>query len=452
MAVCRNRERMGNRMRKRLVLLAAAAVSMTLSGCGGAKKGDAQTKAETGAAQAAEAGSAVKEEKKESEPSVESQEYISADGSYSITMLKGFEQTDVPLQANGSMMGLDSAAGRPGFSAVSMGSVKSSVPGNPERMESLEDYADHVAHLALDGPGMQVDWQEAEAENAPRMTRTIAREGLARMNGAKGRAYAVYMETEDSYFAVILIGRDADIGEAKQVLSVTLLDSASSQEKGSKAFLSAMTAVLDATNGASVVETYRALGGGAGAGPITEKAKALLSESWEINSAEELYETADWLMSEGHNRDAVEFLKQYGGTDAASREEFAVKAQEAGAGKRESLMAAYDAWSAYGESAVAAWDLSRVGTIMGFGYAAGYCTYEEAMDKMLEAAVKAQELYDSWDSFNQSYLYGYAYWAEESLEDPDSRAAQRAGLVETLAGQANGPFSVDWGTELVKEW
>ena len=272
------------------------------------------------------------------------------------------------------------------------------------------------------------------------------------MKGEKGRAYAVYMETEDSYFAVILIGRDADIGEAKQVLSVTLLDSASSQEKGSKAFLSAMTAVLDATNGASVVETYRALGGGAGAGPITEKAKALLSESWEINSAEELYETADWLMSEGHNRDAVEFLKQYGGTDAASREEFAVKAQEAGAGKRESLMAAYDAWSAYGESAVAAWDLSRVGTIMGFGYAAGYCTYEEAMDKMLEAAVKAQELYDSWDSFNQSYLYGYAYWAEESLEDPDSSAAQRAGLVETLAGQANGPFSVDWGTELVKEW
>lgn len=228
--------------------------------------------------------------------------------------------------------------------------------------------------------------------------------------------------------------------------------SVESQAKRTKAFLSAMTAVLDTTNGASVMETYRALDSGSGVGRITEQAKEMLSESWEINSTEDLYEMADWLMSEGHNRDAIEFLKQYGGTDGISREAFAVKAEEAGAGNRESLMAAYDAWSAYGEAAVAAWDLSRVGTIMGFGYAAGYCTYEEALDKMLEAAVKAQELFDSWDSFNQSYLYGYAYWAEESLEDPDSSAAQRAGIVETLAGQANGPFSVDWGMELAKEW
>ncbi len=439
-------------MRKRLLFLAAAAVSMTLSGCAGAKKGNAQIKAETEAGAAAQAESAVKEEEKETEPSVESQEYISADGTYCITMLKGFEQTDVPIQANGSMMGLDSAADRPGFSAISIGSAKGSVPGNPERLESLEDYADHVAHLALDGTGMQVDWQEAEAENAPEMTRTIAREGTARMNGAKGRAYAEYMESGDSYFAVLLIGRDSDIEEAKQVLSLTLLDRAASQKKGSKAFLSAMTAVIDTTNGASMVETYRALDSGSGVGKITEKAKALLSESWEINSGEDLYEMAGWLISEGHNRDAIEFLKQYGGTDGISREAFAGKAEEAGAGKRESLMAAYDAWSAYGEAAVAAWDLSRVGTIMGFGYAAGYCTYEEAMDKTLEAALKAQELYDSWDSFNQSYLYGYAYWSEESLEDPDSSAAERAGIVETLTSQANGPFSVDWETELVKEW
>ena len=60
------------------------------------------------------------------------------------------------------------------------------------------------------------------------------------------------------------------------------------------------------------------------------------------------------------------------------------------------------------------------------GYAAGYCTYEEAMDKSLEAAVKAQESFGSWDDFNQSYLYGYAYWTGEDLQDSGSSAAERA--------------------------
>ena len=89
---------------------------------------------------------------------------------------------------------------------------------------------------------------------------------------------------------------------------------------------------------------------------------------------------------------------------------------------------------------------------MGFGYASGYCTYEEAMDKMLEAAEKSQELFESWEDFNKSYLYGYSYWAEESLDDSESSSAERAELVSSMESQANGPFSVDWNMELKKEW
>ncbi len=117
-----------------------------------------------------------------------------------------------------------------------------------------------------------------------------------------------------------------------------------------------------------------------------------------------------------------------------------------------SLLAAYDARAAFGEAGIKAWDLSRVGTIMGFGYAAGYCTYEEALDGMLEAAKIAQQSFGSWEEFNQSYLLGYAYWSEESLEDPDSSAAERASIIKELEAQANGPFSVDWGITLEKDW
>ena len=89
---------------------------------------------------------------------------------------------------------------------------------------------------------------------------------------------------------------------------------------------------------------------------------------------------------------------------------------------------------------------------MSFGYAAGYCTYEEAMDKMLEAAVKSQELFDSWADFNQSYLYGYSYWAEESLDDSEGSAAERAALISSMESLAAGPFAADWNMELKKEW
>ena len=74
------------------------------------------------------------------------------------------------------------------------------------------------------------------------------------------------------------------------------------------------------------------------------------------------------------------------------------------------------------------------------------------MDKILEAAEKSQALFDSWVDFNHSYLYGYSYWAEESLDDSESSAAKRAELVDSLNAQTNGPFSVDWNIELKKEW
>ena len=89
---------------------------------------------------------------------------------------------------------------------------------------------------------------------------------------------------------------------------------------------------------------------------------------------------------------------------------------------------------------------------MGMGCAAGYITYEEALDNALEAAKLAQQSFDSWEAFNQSYLYGYSYWSGESLEDPSSGAYERQGIVNDLQGEENGPFSVDWDMKLEKEW
>ena len=136
------------------------------------------------------------------------------------------------------------------------------------------------------------------------------------------------------------------------------------------------------------------------------------------------------------------------------REQLEQKLRDGGAGEGEMIyvMAAYDAKAAYGENAIKAWDLSRAVSVLENGYVCGYCTYEEALNQAMEVAAQAQAAYDSWEAFNQSYLYGYSFWSEENLSSPDSGAAKRAGIVKELTERENGPFSIDWNTGLTREW
>ena len=259
---------------------------------------------------------------------------------------------------------------------------------------------------------MTVDWTDTQAPALEGTDRSITWEGVAKHGISKGQAYGYFAEDADSYITVVIVGNDDDIEEARQVISVELLDEAPEQA-GTKDFISSMTAVLDSVNGTNVLESFKALEDASSTESQLEaivlSAQQSLSGSWSVENADDLIEMADWLMTEGHNQDALDVLKEFGADGETQRDAFDAILQEQGLdeGTYISLLAAYDAQSAYGDGAIAAWDLSRVGTIMGFGYAAGYCTYEEAMDKNLEAAQKAQ---------------------------------------------ANGPFAVDWNMEFTKEW
>ncbi|MCM1119711.1 MAG: DUF1266 domain-containing protein [bacterium] len=438
-------------MKKRSGLLLAAAISLMLTACG-----DPGETVGTSPRDSSEE-TPIQSESQEPEKLPASQKYASSDGSYQVVLLEGLTQTDMQLMAGATMMGLDGGSERVGFSGVSIGCSKANVPGDTSGLENLEDYADYITGMILDGSGVTVSWTNTDAPAVDGAENCLAREGVARSGISKGQAYGYYVESADSYYCVVIVGNDDDVEEARQIIALELLSGTAGQG-GSKDFINSMTAVLDSVNGANLRETYKMLedmgADESQLGALSSQAQQSLSASWGIEDAASLMEMADWLMNEGHNQDALKFLGEFDGTNETDRDAFNSKLMEENLdeGTVISLLAAYDAWSAYGEGAIAAWDLSRVGTIMGFGYAAGYCTYEEALDKMLEAAVKSQELYDSWTDFNKSYLYGYSYWAEESLDDSGSSAAERAGLVSSMEAQSNGPFAIDWNMELTKEW
>lgn len=438
-------------LKKRGIFLLTAVISLMLAACGDSK--DAAEKTASGGT----GENTSTETIIETENLPASQEYISEDGAYKVILLEGLTQTDMQIQVGTTMMELDGGSERTGFSSIFMGSPKFNIPGNPDGIENLEDYADYITNLFLDGSGVTVSWKETDAPSVEGFERCLAREGTARAGTGRGQAYACYMESESCYLTVIILGNDDDVEEARQVISLEILDGAAAQG-GTRDFIISMTAVLDSVNGANVRENFKMLVDmGADEEQLEElalQARLSLSNSWGIVDTAGLLEMADWLMNEGHNQEALELLQACGGTNETDRSAFEAGLREQSLSEETCiyLLAAYDAWSAYGNGAIAAWDLSRVGTIMSFGYAAGYCTYEEAMDKILEAAEKAQQLFGSWKDFNRSYLYGYSYWSEESLDDSESSAAERAELVNGMESQTNGPFSIDWNMELKKEW
>lgn len=440
----------------------AALIGLMLTACGEPKEA-ADSKSGGTAKDTTQEATRESEKTREPEESQKpeklpaSQEYVSLDGAYKVILLEGLTQSDMQLQPGATMMDLEGESARTGFSAISVGSYKSSVPGNPGDMESLEDYADYITDMMFNGSGVTVSWEDAVAPSVEGAEQCLARAGVAKSGLSRGQAYGYFVESADSYFSVLIVGNDDDVEEARQIIGLEILERASGQG-GTKDFINGMTAVLDSVNGGDLRETFKMLvdlnTDASQLETLSTQAQQALSASWGVENSSDLMEMADWLMNEGHNQDAWYLLREYGGFNETDHDAFDAKLQEQDLDEETyiSLLAAYDAWFAYGDGAIAAWDLSRIGTIMGFGYVSGYCTYEEAMDKTLEAAEKAQEFFDSWEDFNQSYLYGYSYWAEESLDDPTSSAAERAELVNSLKSLANGPFSVDWNTDLKKEW
>lgn len=382
--------------------------------------------------------------------------YTSKGGSYSVTMPEGLKQTDVI----GNFMVLESS-GKASVEAMAFTKSKSEPVNKGNKITSLEDFGDFFES----NMSISAIWSAESEKEQEGMERCIYKEGIVTQNGNSFDAAMVLVESRASYGAVLAIGNKSIPEKVREKISITILKE--EQKTSSVNFIDGMKAVLDHVNGANLLEVaatadqvYNAANEEekknlqAGYDQMHENARQALAESWDITDAASLIKTKEDLLGNGHNRNALEFLKGFGVTEDMDREAVQQKIVSDSLDEENAvcLLAAYDARAAFGENAILAWDLSRIPTIMGMGCAAGYITYEEALDNALEAAKLAQQSFDSWEAFNQSYLYGYSYWSGESLEDPSSGAYERQEIVNDLQGEENGPFSVDWDMKLEKEW
>lgn len=384
-----------------------------------------------------------------SEP-VEVNEYTSKSGMYSISLPGSWTEED--------NMGMDDLMGLSrddGMEAIVWGVGKEQMGQYGSDADSLEEFCAFAEKTFLNGAAASSEMKDDEAFTLAGTTSHIAKKGvMTQTGGAKGEVFLECAETELAYYLMMFsapknFDKKLDVIKANIALKELDVKSAASDVPETIRWFNGAYGILLTLNGGNI----NLVGGYEANDLMGETMKQVLERDWGVTSTAEADDMVEWLVTEGHNKEAMDYLTEWG-TDSLSREELKQLMSEEGFASDEAavMLAAYDAKAAYGENGISAWDKSRAMSILAYGYLAGYYTYEEAMDKSLEIGQQIQTAFGSWDDFMNSYFMGYTYWSAEDPENPSSQAAERKKLYEDLKEKTSSPYKLDWNLTLEKSW
>ncbi len=270
-----------------------------------------------------------------------------------------------------------------------------------------------------------------------------------------GKGRILYGETEYAYYSILYVAVKMNNAEIEYFNNVCGSFSENAPEVEETSAVESTDTIQWFNNTCAVLTAVNnwdyTLFGGAPAGDNSmAMVQNLLSEWWDVTDHETAEETMDWLLTEGHRvafAEEMGVLEEIGLADVPEDER--AETIYANFEVDEELAQSYADWfgfyEQYGADAAAGWDYSRAMSLLGYYYLAGYYTEEEALDKSLETAAVIQNIFDSWDSFMESYFVGYEYWAEESSDD-------RREIYEEIKSASDSPFQLEWGMALEKTW
>lgn len=166
-----------------------------------------------------------------------------------------------------------------------------------------------------------------------------------------------------------------------------------------------------------------------------------LAKSWGVESREDLIQAVLTMTTDGHNADFLKSAALVNGLSSTEYRRLLASAQGADTYMLPYTKALSEKW---GDRGILCWDLFRMSSLVQWGYAAGYLTYEEALVLLEPAARLLAEHFSSWDEANENCVDGYNWWArlnvlgKDTWETPrgaayqNSRNANRALLDDSL--------------------
>lgn len=160
-----------------------------------------------------------------------------------------------------------------------------------------------------------------------------------------------------------------------------------------------------------------------------EGAVRVLSESWGIESREDLLKQIKSLLQEG---DRASYLKEAKEMNALSKKQLkTAMAQLSGSLLNHYKTIKYN-WKNWEKKGLLAWDMCRISHLAQWGYIADYVSLEEAQALLEPAAKRLRKNFDNWDDVQNNWLDGYCLFANVDRKAAGNDYINRKTIYETI--------------------
>jgi hypothetical protein len=168
----------------------------------------------------------------------------------------------------------------------------------------------------------------------------------------------------------------------------------------------AASALLAERNG----HRHDLLGGIVATEPEVKRWKYRLRNWWSVNNRTDLLMTLKWLNEEGHRK----YFEQVGAeltALSAEQQQALMDERRTDASLDQHLRMVEQHAPRLGAKSLLGWDLSRYISLCRWGYLVGYLSEAEAWERILPAAQRLQQTFDSWLELGENYLIGREFWS-----------------------------------------
>ncbi|RBL92433.1 DUF1266 domain-containing protein [Chitinophaga flava] len=170
-------------------------------------------------------------------------------------------------------------------------------------------------------------------------------------------------------------------------------------------------------------------------GITRHECRQLLSEWWDIDSTEELTEMFDWLRDSGHRIEYDIILQALNSVSMkeskAFLREYIIANELEEAVVMERLRNTRDALELFRKKQLIydklqpdmlIWDFARIINLARAGFDAGYISYEQALQEIMECVPAIKRTYSSWKHLSLSYQFARCVW--NGVEEDSFQALQ----------------------------
>lgn len=143
-----------------------------------------------------------------------------------------------------------------------------------------------------------------------------------------------------------------------------------------------------------------------------------LSDSWGIDSREELFEMIVRMSDNGHADDLAHYFRLWHRLPLTEWQDYAAH-QAPDVQPLLALVA--DSAVMCGDGGIRAWDLARMGFLCRIALLNGWITPHENLWLHSRLAARARYYYTSWQRYNAGFIIGRLYWQSLNPSDADAR-------------------------------